>query len=481
MVSKSRLLIIGSYAVILMLAALSNFPLLHGQFQGSDEVDQLQIAAPIASGDVSLSEIGQLLTRAYHPPLRYLLSALGLALFPDSELGLRLIAILVSLLMTWQVIALGRDLGGLRVGLISGLLVACSAVYHWTSMPFAWSIMVWALLCAVRSLRISSLDLTDPRETRRFYWINFCLILAFLINTGNSLFVAMTGALYLWANWPRLRLLIKRYLPVAAFYGLYYGYFLILVPHISESIYGVHVGAGQYTKNTLRARASHLNLTSLWENIQGLNAYFFPLLGLILFGAALWYLWKHDKRLLLWIMPHQRLWAFYFYRATQQYIVLLAIAILPFAVQFFYERLSRRAFFAASLAAGALFAAWNSVLFMRPYAPPEYPDQVLEWSGAWAERHHNLVWPVDDIARDLDAVGLPYADDINESFSLFYYRRPLYVAHLTPDNFTHSGDCYRLASPPDVRVIVTDKPLCADQYTSMRAFEDAGIFRYILR
>lgn len=483
------------YVLIIGIAIFSNLPLVDGQFGGEDEASQLDFSSTILDnithfkGSKSIVEISKTLAATYHPPLRYFLALPGMWLFPDTEFGLRFVSILISLFMTYQVIELGKDLGGQVVGFASGFLIAGSAVYNWTSMAFGWSVSVTMLILCIRLLRTTTFDLQDDTELRKFHKINLYLIVVFLINTGNILFVAMAGLFYLWKNRTRFRLLVLRYIPFGAFYTLYYGLFLVVVPRVCPKLFGFPSRFGQLHQNLVRAEQSHLNYDSFVSNLQGLNAYFFPFLGWGVLLCALYYLLTREKFILLWIIPFLAAWSFYFAPNSQQYFILVFICILPFGVQFIYSKLGARPLIFGSLLLGLLLGVWNYTMFIKEYEDTTYPHDYFELGYAKAERVHNIVQPYDTIGQDIDALLSEdggFIHDISGCFTMFYYDDTRYMGQFGSENFPTEYDalnaCYALPSDLDskIKIIVTTKPLCPETFQEKKRYKNSEIMLFLV-
>jgi hypothetical protein len=416
-------------AVILLIALFSNLPLIYGQFSVHDEALHTWVCTKILyqfhdwHGVRSLINVGLILSYEDQPPLRFLLSLPGMLLFRGTEFGPRAVSIAFSVIMTWQVMQLGRDLGGRAVAYASGLLVATSAVYNWTSMTFGWSVAVTMLIVAMRRFRIASLDLSDSVERRSMRIINLALVVAFLINTGNVLFFVMSGILYAWANRRRLVLFIKSLAPFVAFYALYYAFFMAVVPWYAQTVAKASRPLGQAVKNAGRFADAHPNITSLLENLRGLNGHYAPYLEWAFFACAVIYLIRKAPRLALWLAPFVLLWSFYFMIYTHQYIILTSICIVPFGVACLSERLSRRAFFHVVGGLAACFALWNVALYVKPYTELGYPAKVWRWGYAERGQRHNIVRPWGQVCADMRPLLGPdgrFVENVDGSFALFY-------------------------------------------------------------
>jgi len=433
---------------ILALACVSNLPLVYGQFHGDDEVMQewvhrkmLQRLQPWR-GWASLKEFTLLVSQEDQPPLSFAFSLVGQSFFPDSEFGLRAVSILFSLFMTFQVMRLGHDIGGRHLGYLSGLLVASSAVYNWTSRAFGWSVIVVMWLLCIRRLRRATLDLTDRQEVRTLRLVGFFLIVALLINPGSLLMLAMALLIYAHANRRRLHLVVRAAWPILLFLALYYGYFFAFVPWHAHAIAGADGIVGQLGHHLGRAGGARVNSESFLENMRGLNGHYFPYLAWVFFAGAAYWLARVERRILVWLTPFVLVWSFWFRGNTHQYMILASICLVPYGVAFLLETLSRRTFSAVVGTLAAAFALWNFVLFVRPYGATEYPERP--WCIGFATRGypHNIIEPYREIGLLLDSLlgpGERFVDDIDGSFAMFYYND-------SRDNYQHSRRAGTLGS-----------------------------------
>lgn len=502
MKTHQRLLV---YFALLGLVCFSNLPLVYGQFFGEDEASQFWVSMRVLDalsnwqGCTSVNAIGVALSSTDHPPLRYILSVPGIVLFPYSEFGLRFSSILFSLLMTYQLVKLGTALGGDRVGLASGFCVACSGVYNWTSMAFGWSVTVTVLVIAIQHLRTATLDLSQKQERRMFCEIAGLLFIAFLINTGNILFFVSFCLIYLCANYRRMWLLMSCILAPTLLYVAYYAYYFVLFPWLLAQRQGTAVApVGQLAHMISRSERSHLNITSFIENVQGINAYLLPGLGWILVGAAWYALLRREWRVLLFVAPFAVAWSFYFIRSTQQYFLLVCIAILPFGIAWFAQRVTSRQFAAgvAVLCVGLL--VWNMILFIRPYAENEYPHWLLDQTFSLADRYHNIGVPYTAIGQDIDALLSPtgmFIHRLGGSFTDFYYRDdPSSITHTRYAGALDSAAFPIVANPAEpcvrldnvhrdasnVEIVVGRFVLCPDTVRETRTYAGSPIKLYVL-
>jgi hypothetical protein len=490
--------------LILLVAAFSNLPLIYGQFSGDDEPLLAWTCTKIANqfhdwkGIRSLINVGLIFSYDTQPPLRYLLALPGMIAFPGREFGFRAVSVLFSLLMTWQVIKLGKELGGLKVACVSGVVVAVSAIYNWTSMAFGWSVAVTMLILAMRTLRVASLNLADAVEIRNLLRVNLCLIVAFLINTGNILFFAMTALLYGWANRNRWRALIKPFAPIVYFYVLYYAYFIGFVSRYSVSVAGANKPQGQISQNAGRWAQAHLNVTSLLENLQTLNGHYVPYLAWVFFACAAAYLIKKELRVAIWLVPFVLAWSFFLIGNTGQYFILASVCGVPFAVAWLNEHLPHRAFTTVLIVLIATMASWNGIMFVKPYRQTDYPERILEWGYARRGYHHNVVLPwrriSADATRRLGEDGR-FVDNVDGAFSLFYCKDdPRDFAHSRragrlgdisfPTSYDVQRRCLRIMFDPAitrVRTVVTEQDLCASDNVEKTSYPGSRVKVYVLR
>ena len=486
---------------VLLLAAASQWPLFGGQFDGEDEaiqhhaVNRVLLAVENWRVPESLVEIVGILSLDPHPPLRHLLSLPGVALFPGTELGLRLGAIIVSLGMTWAAMSWGETLRGRAGRWIAGLFLATSGIYNWTSMAFGWSVIGTCVLVMFIQLWGASYDLDDPASRRLFHRMNLLCIVMFLTNTGCILFTVGLGLLYLRHN-PLLRV-VRASLRHVAFYAAYYLYFLVVAPAIYERLTGRHARVGQLRQNLGRAGETGLGLGALYANLAGLNAYLLPFVGGLLLGLGTYAIWRTRKDLLLVVGPYAVAWSVFLQHGSQQYFLLatLPLTIAGAVILFTHSGRSRVVRIATALGFVALLCSqvlWNWHAFIRPYTETTYPWASLRRVYARAERVHNIVQPYPELARDLERLLKPnerIVSEVSGGFFMFYYKddsRRMYhsrfLRQLSDADFrpTPAG-CVVLSAPadPSVRVVLSKRELCPDEYRARHQYPGSLINLYV--
>jgi hypothetical protein len=481
---------------VLGLATISNLRVATGRVLGDDEAIQLTASRLVMyriehwdGFTTTLRGLAGHFLAQDQPPLRYLMSIPGLLIFGDSEIGLRFVAVVISLLMTVLVMRLGSDLAGKSVGIGAGLLVAVAPIYNWTSMAFGWSVIVAVIVQSLRELRSGSLELELPEERRRFHRVNALLFIAFLVNTTMLIFLASTLVLYLSANHRSVRKLVRQAAPWLCAYGLYYLWFFGTIP--------AALGRGQWTVGQLthtRYRSDRLALTtdSLVENLRMTNAYLLPYLGCALVVTALVYMIRKERRLLCWIAPFPLLWSFVFTGSTGQYFVLFAVSVMPFAVAQLFE-LPRRAALSILAVTVCAVAAWNYEIFLRSYSESAYPTRLLRRLDATVDYPHNIRQPFDQLKRDLRRLGTgSYLSDTSGSLFEFYlnddhihsydsrYRGTLTATGRSLE-FDQQRNCFRLSDQDDgIKTAITSKTLCPEGITGTITYPGSTLKVYEL-
>ena len=490
--------------VILAIAFASNAPLIYGQLSGDDEALQAWTCRKVLNnlepwrGFGSLKDAALVLSYDSHPPLRYLITLPSVALFPTSAFALRFVSIFFSLLMTWQVMKLGRELGGESIAIASGLLVASSAVYNWTSLAFGWSIAVTMLIIALRELRLASLDVSDRGEISRLRKINLALIIAVLVNTTFILFFLMTFLIYALKKRRKPLATLKAFAPFIGFYAAYYCYFALFVPWYAHHVAGAVGPVGQFRHMIGRWEITRLNYESFIDNIKALNGHYVPFLAWLFFAGAAWHLITRERRLALWVAPFVLVWSFLMMWNTSQYFILASICVLPFGVKFMADHLRGKGFVAAAAVLIAACATWNFMLFVRPYGDAVYPEKVLKIGFAARGYRNNVVEPYAQIGHDLDRLlkpGEKFVEDLEGAFSLYYCRdnpRELFHARRAgrlgdkefPATHDPGSSVYSLGfsrAKSKVRAVVTAKSLGPRQIQQTISYPHSKIRIYILR
>jgi hypothetical protein len=415
----------------------------------------------------------------------------GMLLFSPSEFGLRFGAILVSFYMTYQVVQLGKEVGGSVVGLLSGILIAVSPVYNWTSNAFGWSVTVTMLLLCVRLLRNNPLDLRTPEGRKACALVNTLVTVAFLINTGNILFSLSTGLLYFLFNYRNIPALIKAFAPFVLFYLLYYFIYMVVVPYVAATYYNETASFGQAGHGVGRLAQSYLNVTSFVENLQGINAYFFPYVSWLFLLCGAYYLVRHEWIIAFWLSIFAGVWSFYLTTLTAQYFLLVFIVIVPFALKFIYDRLGLRPFLVSMGVLVLFIALWNWQIFIRVYGSddPDYPHRLLALGSADVSRLHNIEEPFAQVAADIEArlgAGESFVHDLAGSFTLYYYRSERYAGTFGsvsyPYRYHPTEDCaIPQAGFEQVRIVVTAKELCQEVVQERIAYPNSIIKLFVLR
>lgn len=480
---------------VLLIATISQWPLFWGQFHGEDEPMQLWSVVRMLEGGLKMA--GQVLSLEYHPPLRFLLSIPGVVLFSKTELGVRFGAIALSLVMVWLVMEWAshtrrQGMSAQWARLIAGLVIATSAIFNWTSMAFGWSAIVCALLVVLISLIDSSFELSSPEERRGFHVANLALIVAFLTNTGCILLTAGLGLVYLIRNSRHLGRLIRAYLPYVLFYVLYYAYFFGVVPYLYQRLKGgPWRPVGQLLQNQARAGQTGVSLVPLAENLQGLNTYYLPFSAAIFAAVGAWLLWQRNRLLWLVLGPYVLAWSFLLKNNSQQYFLLATIPLVAMgAVQVLarWPTVLITALFVAQ-------AAWNGVVFWRPYSEQDYPHHVVRAVAGRPERHHNIVRPWREIATELESGLGPddrFASDVSGALIIAYFHDDwTQINHSKFVNVATKGEfssdptgCERIL-PGELRskakALVTERKVCEGEYRELKAYPGSPLKLYWLR
>lgn len=400
--------------------AASHASIIHGQFTGEDEALQWHACRRILTAFAeqnpfaALRAAANVLLTEYHPPLRYLLSLPGVAVFPRAEVGLRLGAVVGSAWMTWLLARIAGRLGGPRLAWITAFTVAASGVYVWTSMAFAWGWLT-AFVCAALLLlwEPESLELSTSGKSPRLWLAFLSLFCAYLVNSGAILFSAGLVACLILRNIRRLPRLVLAGLPVALVYALYWILFLLLPEN-----------SGQWAQTTRRSGMGGWNLTAFLENLQGWNAYGFPLLFNLLWigGAVLCY--TQRRHLLFILLPFSFVWSFWLQGQSHQYFLLGTLPLVPFGLH--RARNGLRGPLRPVLLVSVIFT-WNLSLFQLPYPAKQGALHIARpWiriGQGYAGRWHNAREPWREIAAHLKAIaerGERWWCDFDGPLGIFY-------------------------------------------------------------
>ena len=130
--------------LILLLAAILRLYRLAGQSLWSDEGNSISLAK------ASLAEISARTALDIHPPLYYWLLHLWMQLFGDSEVAVRSLSVLCSLLLVAVIYRLARRLFGFRTALLAGFLAAISPF----QIHYAQETRMYAMLSLLGGLAV---------------------------------------------------------------------------------------------------------------------------------------------------------------------------------------------------------------------------------------------------------------------------------------------------------------------------------------
>jgi 4-amino-4-deoxy-L-arabinose transferase-like glycosyltransferase len=481
-----------------MVTAYSNLSVYKGQFTGEDEPFQwiavTNLIHTLRNGN--LMESVYILATQDQPPLRYILSIPGILIWPHSEIGLRLIAIIFSFIMTYQIYRLGTEIGGESVGVLSSLLIAASGVYNWTSMAFGWSIIVTCMILVTRMLCTGSLNFESGDGKKKYALSNLLIIVMFLINTGNILFFITLSLIALWENRKRINLWLLHTIPAGLFYALYYLFFFFYAVSLWSPT-GKPIG--QLAHNLARAGGvSAGGLSPLIDNLKGINAYFFPYLSWIVLVALLWTLAVNQKKVFVWFSLYIFSWSFLLSISTAQYFLLFFIALMPFGIKALFELVKPYQFKLGGAICFCLILMWNQTLFINHYGSndPNYPYSYLKYGMAAISRQHNIYEPYSSISSDLRRL-LKYKNgfvsDLSGSFAIFYYRKDMveigsagFMGILGSKNFrliyNHAKLCFQPAwDSAFMTVVLTTHIICPQNIDQVYAYPRSKIRIYTLK
>jgi mannosyltransferase len=130
--------------LVLVLAAALRFYRLAGQSLWSDEGNSISLA------QASLAEIASRTALDIHPPLYYWLLHIWMRLFGDSEIAVRALSVLCSLLLVAVIYRLGKCLFGPRAALLAAFIAAISPF----QIHYAQETRMYALLALMGGLAI---------------------------------------------------------------------------------------------------------------------------------------------------------------------------------------------------------------------------------------------------------------------------------------------------------------------------------------
>ena len=165
-----------------------------------------------------------------HPPLYYLLLHLWMYL-GSSVSHARMLSVFFGLINVWQVMLLGRKIGGEWLGLVASLLVAVNPMHIWYSQE-ARQYMLLAVLTTAATYEIW-VSLQGKR-----HWLFYGLFALLSMYTHYfALFILISHGLLVlfWTRWQRDKKLLLRWL--VAIFGTFCLFLLWLPTAINQFLY----------------------------------------------------------------------------------------------------------------------------------------------------------------------------------------------------------------------------------------------------
>lgn len=499
--------------VLVFFSALAvSSTLLPAQFRGEDEAVVLetgeQVVQGLQTGD--LSGIARAIGTSYQPPARNLVVVPFIWLVGANEIALRLPNVLV-----WSATAvvgalIGSAVAGPYIGAISGLLMGVSGLFDLQAMGHGHGVLTfWIMLLLLHLVREPSLQLTDRSKSRRYVIGGLYCAAAFLWFTSAIVVAFSYHTLYAYhAFAARSAERTKRYIlltaPFVLFYFAYYALFIGLPMYLYVTG-RAHAPFGQYYENFVRASGGHINTTSLMENLQGLNGYFFPFVSWGLLIAGVFYCaWRN--RLVFWVtLAYGLVFSFYLRENTSNHFLAYFSWTLPWAVAAL-DRVRRSlpgrgSYVLPGLV--ALVATWTLVVHVWRYSEVSYPASLLRATYSTVVWQNNVDRPMVPIARDLRAILGPNDRFIvltDGALHIYYFRDPRFVTAPTIQRVSSTGTqvepCLmftpltRNGSPIRAAVSFVGQDFCPDitekviryegsrmQVTILRASSDAEQYR----
>jgi hypothetical protein len=448
-------------------ALISASSILFGQFHGEDEIAVLTI------GSRALEQPA-ILGAGVHAPGRYLTATLSTGLLGPSLLNLRLPHLLFWTATVAAAASIAQRLTSPAGGLVAGLLLALSGLWHTEAFAGAHAMATfWILLLIWYKLRHPTWSLQTKQDRRRYFIGGLLAFLSFLWFTDGIVINAMYHLLYLSYN----RRNLKRYALSAALFlilfVLYYALF-VGVPYVMWKSGVVDHPIGQLHQYLLRANAAHLNLSAIKENFLVLNWYQFPLLGWILFILGTAWQMRHRRDLFLLLAPHWLIFNFYIVGGTPQHFFSDYIWVLPFGITQLFSFTNPQPFVTGRtiIMLGLLIsvvAGFSYNAHAKLYTETTYPEALVThvWGATLGRR--NVYRPLSNVVIDLVRVLDPadrFTVTTERSIPNYYFRDDRYVKIPITKRQTESGACFILNKTlPNLRAVIIDRrePLCPGQ------------------
>ena len=157
----------------------------------------------------SFSEFIKYVSKNCHTPLYYIFLKFWLALFPDTDISLRVSSVIMSLFTVVTMFFAGKEFKDNKTGLLCSFFTAVSSFYIY----FAQEVRLYSLLSFISSLIVLT-GIKLLREGKKRLFALFVILNALLCAVHTlglvfSFFIILFSTIYLYKNFDEWKLMIK--------------------------------------------------------------------------------------------------------------------------------------------------------------------------------------------------------------------------------------------------------------------------------
>ena len=443
--------------IILSLVGLAGFlvssSILKSLFIGEDEALYIRVCRDLLASILRLDirTFAATLLAHDHPPFPILMVTPFIYLMGYTEAALRMPNVLLWTLNCIVAARIGWKLGGWKVGLVSGLLLAVSGIYDVEALGFGQAGEVLFVFLLIEILLDDfKWNLDSPEARRKYLWGGTFLAIGYLFYTSTLPIILVYHLLFgykmLKANFSlqTFRKYINFTLPFIAFY-LVYNLIFLGIPAYRVYIQGVVQPYGQLRQNLGRAKTG-LNINSLLENLQVINWYVFPFTSWLVLAAGLYRQGRKYFDIFLILLGFGAIWSFYLNGNTGQHFLAYYCWAVPFGIDYLFQSFSQKNLYVQALTWGAVLCVlftWTYTTHTQTYTHDTYPNALITMT--WGKELgwiNNLDRPMHEISGNLSDVlhaNDGYISLIDGALNLFYF----------PDETKYAGDIQSLQTRTD--------------------------------
>lgn len=405
-----RLKIVAYAVLIAVVGLVAGSRTLTSQFHGEDEMMFLnntqKLVHFIKTGDIN--ELRRGIIEATNPPASSVIPLPFVLALGKNEVSIRLPHWLIWAAAGVVAYYIGNTIGGLTVGIISGLLVSLSGLQSLMVTANGHGYFTfWILLFIALHVQSGLPDCSNAEGRWMFIKGHFCLGMAFLAFNTDILMAVPYSCLVLYPllkkglSWNSLRWWFGANVFVALFYLIYYALFIGLPWWLWSTGYYAHP-MGFHARYIGRIHGCHWNTAALWENMCGINGYFFPYLSWLICLLGIGYCMKQYRWLIAVFAAYVVFVSFYMSSITMSHFLPFFVSMLPFGVAGMFKLIRDPQWASvAGILMVSVVAVWMWYFHFEQYTDSKYPEQRLQQWNSAIFTHSNVVRPLPQMAREI--------------------------------------------------------------------------------